>query len=368
MSKPGWIGIARKPPAKIDPLLEPLLQLPGNDQADKYLSHLITSHAEPVIKRIVRYKLHLSHATQQADADDVLQEAILQLIAELQKFRKQPEEHPVSDVCGLAAVIAHRTCSLWMRREFPERHGLKNRLYYLAKHQNGLCLWQSERKKLIVGFAAWRGQKEVATEEQLKQLSENASLVAQVRWLVMGRQQPGGKKLNETNKAVESEPGAVLAAILNRVGLPIEFDKLIGTLTVLLPMGRQPELTVEKGMEAAACTAPDTAWRLEKRIFLQRLWEEIRRLTFAQRTALLLNLRDAKGADCIALFPLTGVASFRQLAETLGMTAERLTELWNQLPLEDMRIAELLQTTRQKVINARKSARERLARRLRGFI
>jgi hypothetical protein len=42
--------------------------------------------------------------------------------------------------------------------------------------------------------------------------------------------------------------------------------------------------------------------------------------------------------------------------------------VWNDLPIEDARIAELLGVTRQQVINARKSGRERLARRLKGFI
>jgi len=50
------------------------------------------------------------------------------------------------------------------------------------------------------------------------------------------------------------------------------------------------------------------------------------------------------------------------------MSAESFAEVWNDLPLEDARIAELLGLTRQQVINARKSGRERLARRLRGFI
>jgi hypothetical protein len=50
------------------------------------------------------------------------------------------------------------------------------------------------------------------------------------------------------------------------------------------------------------------------------------------------------------------------------MTAEGLAGLWNDLPLEDSKIGELLGLTRQQVINARKSGRERLARRLRGFI
>jgi hypothetical protein len=51
----------------------------------------------------------------------------------------------------------------------------------------------------------------------------------------------------------------------------------------------------------------------------------------------------------------------------LEMREEQLAELWNDLPLEDSKIAELLQQTRQQIINARHSARRRLARRLKGF-
>jgi len=46
------------------------------------------------------------------------------------------------------------------------------------------------------------------------------------------------------------------------------------------------------------------------------------------------------------------------------MTIEALAELWNSLPLDDHAIAARLGITRQQVINLRRAARERLARRL----
>jgi hypothetical protein len=95
---------------------------------------------------------------------------------------------------------------------------------------------------------------------------------------------------------------------------------------------------------------PNQAWRIEKRIFLQRLWEELQQLPLNQRAALLLNLRDATGFSCITLFPATGIATIRQLAEALEISAESFAEVWNDLPLEDARIAELLGLTRQQVI------------------
>ena len=103
-------------------------------------------------------------------------------------------------------------------------------------------------------------------------------------------------------------------------------------------------------------------------MFLQRLWEELQQLPRNQRTALLLNLKDPSGFSSITLFPATGIATLRQLAEALEIGAEDFAAMWNDLPLEDARIADLLGLTRQQVINARKSGRERLSRRLKGFI
>src|SRR5258707_15707262 len=116
----------------IDALLEPLLSA-SDEHADEFLPRLIAEYAEPVIKGVVRYKLRLnsSQATQRAEADDIYQDVLVQFVTQVQQFRQKPHQYPITDVRGMAAVIAHRTCSRWMRKQFPERHALKNRLHYL---------------------------------------------------------------------------------------------------------------------------------------------------------------------------------------------------------------------------------------------
>ncbi|MGA9773924.1 MAG: hypothetical protein WBV94_33140 [Blastocatellia bacterium] len=347
--------MVKKWSAKIDSLLEPLLLETSDEQADELLSGLITAHAEPVIKGIIRYKLHLSSykVDARAEADDIYHEALVQLLAELRQLRKQPDDHPITDVRGMAAVIAHRTCSRWMRRQFPERHALKNRLHYLLTRQRGFALWQDEGGKMVAGFAVWQGQKKAAGAAQLGGLSDAEG----IRLLKGGRQQ---------------ELGNALAAIFDHLGSPIEFNELVSVLAELLGIRDQPIESLTENEDAVAFQAAagesDPAWQVEKRIFLQRLWEELQLLPLNQRTALLLNLKDADGRGCIALFPATGIATLRQLADALEISADRFAELWNELPLEDARIAELTGLTRQQVINARKSGRERLTRRLKGFI
>ena len=346
-------------PAKIDALLEPLLLEASDERADELLSRLITAHAEPVIKGVIRYKLHLSshRATQQAEADDVYQEVLLQLLAQLRQFRRQPGGHPIGDLRGMAAVIAHRTCARWMRRQFPERHALKNRLHYLLTRQRGLALWQGEGGKQVAGFAAWQGQKKVVSAARIGPLSDGEGLPAHVRLLKSGG---------------ERGWGSALAAVFDHLGGPVEFDELVSALAALLGIRDQPVESLPENDEGVAFPPADgesnPAWHVEKRFFLRRLWEELQQLPRNQRAALLLNLKDASGCGCITLFPATGVATLRQLADALEMSADDFAGLWDELPMEDARIAELLGLTRQQVINARKSGRERLTRRLKGFI
>src|SRR4029079_4859469 len=102
----------------------------------------------------------------------------------------------------------------------------------------------------------------------------------------------------------------------------------------------------------------------DRKSYLEKLWSEIRELPQRQRAAILLNLKDSQGNSMIEMLPVTGIASIRQIAETLEIRAEDFAGLWNKLPLDDNQIAERLGITRQQVINLRKSARDRLARRL----
>jgi DNA-directed RNA polymerase specialized sigma24 family protein len=360
IGSPFLVSLVKESSSQIDSLLEPLVQMSGAEEMDVFLSQLIAVHVEPVINGIIRYKLrhNLKSSGAEAEAEDLRQEAIAQLLAELLKLRSDIETHPIRDVRGLAATITHRLCAGWMRRQFPRRHALRNQIQYLLTRQAGFALWpddKDEMKKLIAGFAAWKGQRPSTKAVSHSRLTQDERLLES-----LGRGE-GSANLREA-----------LATIFNHIGGPVDFDELVKIVAALLQITERKIESVDADSDGArvelADQEADVAWLVEKRIFLQRLWEELRQLPLQQRVALLLNLRDHKGRGCIALFPATGVATIDQLAEALEMSAEQLAEMWNELPLEDAKIAELLHQTRQQIINARQSARRRLARRLKGFL
>ena len=341
--------------AALDRLLTPWLEAVDDEAAAERLAQLITVEIEPVITGVIRFKLRLDpHAP---EAQDLKQETLAEALSVLNKCRQQPDRHPIGDVRALAATITYRACSRWLRRQTPHRNALRNRLQYVLTRKPHLALWAMANDRLnrwLGGLAEWRDRQDYAGTVELQRMRETSALL---HW-------------NGRGQGDVAEFSAYLTALFTRLRLPIELDDLVRLSAGLLQVSDEALIstTTEEGSEIVeAVSGDDVAWQVEKRLFLQRLWEELQQLPLPQRRALLLNLRDAAGNGCIALFPAVGVASLRQLAAALELPLEQFAGLWPQLPLEDAAIAELLKLTRQQVINARKAGRERLARRLRGF-
>jgi hypothetical protein len=101
---------------------------------------------------------------------------------------------------------------------------------------------------------------------------------------------------------------------------------------------------------------------MELRERVELLWSEVLLLSLRHRVALLLSARASSGAAIWLVVDL-GVASFREVAASLDMTMEQLSELWNRVPLDDKEIGLRLGLERQQVINLRCTARQRLMRR-----
>jgi len=122
---------------------------------------------------------------------------------------------------------------------------------------------------------------------------------------------------------------------------------------------RQQAVPLERVDETASVESS-----LVYRSALLEVWREIELLPPRQRAALLLGLRDDNGSATASLLILLQIATFDELAAAVELAREELAAIWDQLPLPDMAIAGRLGLTRQQVINLRKSARDRLGRRL----
>ena len=343
-----------------DLVLQRFLDADNAAAAGQCLEELISTYAEPVIRKITRFKLCYPYSASQSsdmqDEEDVRSHAVLQLISRLHELRKAPESCSIENFTSYVAGITYNSCNYWLRTRYPARWQLKNRLRYLLNHRPKFALWESENKQWLCGFKAWK-QKSIRPSKEANQpdLAQFSSSL------------PAGQVVTQM-KAEE-----LLHALFTWRGQPIELEELVSMVASLWNIrDPQPESNRYEDENVDICdllqsTAPDAASQFERRTFLEKLWSEICELPARQRTALLLNLRDAHERDALILFTLTGITSMQQIATILDIPLEEFAGLWNQLPLDDLSIAGRLGLSRQQVINLRKSARERLARRMAAY-
>lgn len=355
---------------RVDEVLLPFINASDEAEAELQLSRLLTEHAEPTVARAIRHKAggaraHSRRADEFAKAEDVRGEVMLQLVVRLRNFRADYSARPIADFNAYVAAAAYNTYDRHISRMYPQRRRLKNGLRYLLTHRGGFALWQATDGEWVCGFDRWRSGvpgAEVSAYGSLRQLREDPRAFAR----------GAGEEHHWHDRKHAYE---LLSAVFEWAGVPVELDLLTGIVAdwwnvtdekVELDAARDSgEGNGAAGL--AAASQPAAAVEVEGRMYLKRLWDEIVELPPRQRAALLLNLRDEGGRGIVDLWIIVGVVTPAALAEALGLEARAFAELWKELPLDDNRIAAHLGLTRQQVINLRKSARERLARRVKAF-
>jgi RNA polymerase sigma factor (sigma-70 family) len=333
----------------VDPILLPILQTEDEVESQHLLENLVASHINPIIKEIIHHKLRLhTGGGNQQDGEDVQGNAVLKLLSFLRQFKLDPASRNISNFRSYVAVTAYNACNEYLRQKYPQRHSLKNQLRYLFSHFPPLAIWSADNDNAVCGMIDWQSQKRLAASQS--------------------------EIINLLNKAMslglDNQPLIdVVTTLLKFLDSPIALDDLVNLVAEAKGIrDGAAQIENEEG-ESLVERLPDSRARVdtavEQRSHLERLWKEIAELPLRQRIALLLNLKDEHGNSQLEMFPFTGVATIRQIARVLEMSDEEFTRLWNHLPMEDARIAERLKLTRQQIINLRKSARQRLAKRMR---
>jgi len=337
-----------------DPVLLPYLTARNEIEADEHLTRLLNENIEPLVKSIIGYKLRVSfNPSSQQEAEDVFSETIVNLLTHLSALRDN-QQSAIKNFRSYTAVTTYRACSEYLRRKYPLRHSLKNKLRYFLNHQTGFALWEDDAGELIAGFSRFQKDKlKQATHSEVQNYQDNLNNFER-DFLPKGSAQ--GCSLNE-----------ILSAFFNWSEKPVEIDSLVSIVADLWQIKdtqSKNDNDDEATLESIADTKSGFADELDQRSYLSTLWNEIKGMSPKHCAALLLSLRDEHSGSVLDLFLFTGIASFKDIANALGKTEGWLAEIWNSLPLEDALIAKHLELERQQVINLRKTARLKLARRM----
>lgn len=341
--------------ASMDNLLLPFIEESNEEKADLCLVRLIDDHAAPIVREILGGSLRIhfdgsSGGSSKQDAGDLFNDIVANLISRLRQIKLNPAQAGIADFRSYVAGTAYNACNLYLRQKFPRRSRLKNRLRYLLSHNNQFALWSTDQSGLLCGLAQWQDQTKYTPAGLLEKIRQDTG-----EWThEVGLTSVGSTRGELTN---------LLEVIFKWCESPLKLDDLVNVVAEVCREKDLPDEPIETALNVAS---PGISFEttLELQRNLKILWREICQLPRRQRVALLLNFRDSHGQELISLLPHTRAATIEQIAAALEFPLPQFLKVWNDLPLEDLAIGELLGATRQQVINLRKCARERLDRRM----
>lgn len=343
----------------VDALLLPFLDATGEKEEEILLLQLLDEHVNPIVRQVLRYKLQSSFNQRDflnQDIEEAYYEIQLHVLERLRKFKSDPDTRSVTNLRGYVVTTARNACDEYLRRKFPQRRKLKDKIRYCLTSNSDFALWENGGKEWLWGLAGWR------TSTQLTPAAGNEQSKNDLLHTVVGKLQ----SLNTQSLELHE----LIIAIFKLHGVPIELDQLTAIVAKLQGVEDHPLMpfeTISSSSEPVPSYQANSATLVEYHQLLDQLWNEIRQLPRRQRVALLCNLKNQEGINVITLFPAAGVATFEQIAEALEVPVAEFESLWRKLPLDDLNLAEYLGITRQQVINLRRSARDRLMRRMKAL-
>jgi DNA-directed RNA polymerase specialized sigma24 family protein len=323
----------------MDMLLIPYFQAGEHPVEQQCLAALIEEHAQPIIRRVVSRKL----AGLWDDVEDVCAEAQLELLLHLRRIKSAPDSSGILDFPAYVATVAASTCNSYFRRRRPGRARLKKQIAYLMREDSTFQMILSPDGRSWCASRLQRGASRISDPAIIDQLARDSE---------------GDRNLV-----------TAMERIFENAGGQIELETLVEIVARVWHIPPDPaQLLTAVDMDAIAAPWREEESAIDERRFAARLWDEIRQLPRRQRVALLLNLRDGRGNSVLAIFPLTGIARFGDVAGVLELSETELADAWPGLPFDDNRIAGMLGCARQQVINLRMAAKKRLSVRMRGLM
>lgn len=350
-------------------------------------THELLQAVTPVVRAILMRKSGMSLAADDARSDNVdALELSQEVLARLWERIADGTGDSVADLKAYAAGVTHNAWSDHLRRKYPLRASLKNRLRYFLGHQRSYALWQDADGDLLAGRHGW----------QLKGLAPAAASRINALRDGTARLPRGTLARKPMDQYVAADWDALINALLEHLAAPVALDDLVGMAAILLDLkeDRSESLDEHEDDEAAVDVAADSATqpeaRAEVRSAMRQLWGAILALKPDYRRAYLMNLPGpGKQRGDIEVFVLHGVASIADIEAALALSEaqyrlafaqlelqdgerfelercssprELFVLLWRHLPLADSTIAVLLALEPQQVINRRMLALRELAR------
>jgi hypothetical protein len=123
----------------------------SDEDTDERLAHLLADQASPIIRKVIASRLRGASN----DADDIHAQALLQLMVRLRQGKIDRTLIGIDAFAAYVAAAAHHGCDHHLRRKYPLRWRLRNRLRYVLEHDRTFAIWKSAQATWRCGRRGW---------------------------------------------------------------------------------------------------------------------------------------------------------------------------------------------------------------------
>lgn len=212
------------------------------------LAELLQRHVQPVIERNLRAKLRVSlkssdFSQSNQEALEIAGEAKLALISELEKLKANPYDKSVQNSQSYVASVTITAYREYLRKKYPLRQQLKNKLRYLLTHHPEFEIRESEYGR-ICGFGAKMRMHKPVDSDYIR--TEVAA------------------KLDKANLNAPEQTIELVRRIFAVAESPIRFNDLLSLVGEIQGVKDKPEITGEEALLYQEKTCRSRTARLRK--------------------------------------------------------------------------------------------------------
>jgi RNA polymerase sigma factor (sigma-70 family) len=340
----------------MDNALLPYLTAKNEREREQHLDELLTRHAAPLIRQVLRRKFGFYVNGQginknNQDAEDLYQEAITRVVQLLSQLQASSSPTKIENFKAYVSRVTSNICIDFIRDKSPARSRLNTSVRDILRRHDDLVTWVHNNETLC-GFATWRNTGKSSFSDQ-----ESRDIETKLETFKSARFPDEDVRLAPLSQ--------IVAELFDWIGGPIEVDLLVRMVGYLLTIkdDRIESLTEQAAARWEAHLSVNTQsgeFHVEANELLARLWRAVTQLPAQQRDAFAFRFEDAAGQDFFTVLLAAGIVNWDELAKGMGRSVEEVGRLSTRMPMDGAAAADELGVSRKNVWKWRFRAIQRL--------
>src|SRR5215217_7110727 len=327
----------------MDKVLVPYLTADDEREREQHLDDLLTRHAAPLIRQVLRRKFSFYVSGQginknNQDAEDLYQEAMTRVVQVLKQLQASSNSAGIENFKAYVARLTSNICIDFLRDKSPTRSRLNTSVRDLLRRHEDFVSWV-HNDEILCGFPTWRD-----IEIKLEAF----------------------KSARFSDEDVRVAPlSQIVAELFDWIGGPIEVDLLVRMIGYLLKIkdDRIESLTEQAEVRWNANLSVNTESaesHVEAKELLAWLWRAVSQLSAEQRDAFAFRFEDPAGQGFFEVLVAAGIVNWDELAQGMGRSVEEVARLSLRMPMDGATAADELGVLPKNVWKWRFRAVQRL--------